>query len=173
MTSSNLVLTVAAMCTLLSALSGVVLAAPTPSSERSLTPSTASSSWTGDAPRTVADDEALLSAHRRRRHRRSSLGGRHHGDVDALRRLLFGLRPLQDHDVDFGGLEVRDLFRGGDGGVAALTRDVVLLPLTGYDDEPDDGADDGVLSAIVTAPRRTRCPPGERYYERRCRKVWR
>ncbi|KAK3925034.1 Fumigermin synthase [Frankliniella fusca] len=168
MAISRVLLVLTVLSVALSALTGGgILAAPTTtravsSDERSLSGPTSSSSWTEDLP------------HRRRRHRRSSVvGGRHQADVDALRRLLFGLRPLQDHGVDFGDLEVGDLLRGADGGVAALTRDVVLLPLTGYDDGTDDGADGAVLSAIVTAPRRSRCPPGERYYERRCRKVWR
>lgn len=78
-----------------------------------------------------------------------------------VRRILFG----RDQD-DFGDLVVRDL-RNEDG--VALASASGLLD---YEDG-DDAAEQGVQSAIVTAPRRSRCPPGERYYERRCRIMWR
>ncbi|KAJ1521952.1 hypothetical protein ONE63_002283 [Megalurothrips usitatus] len=112
---------------------------------------------------------------RPRRSSGGSAGGHHHADVEALRRVLFGGRVHRNDPglgVDFGGLIVRDLRRGKGAGVASLASDDEVVMPVGDFEEADDGADEGVMSAIFTAPRRRLCPPGERYYENRCRIVW-
>ncbi|XP_034252781.1 uncharacterized protein LOC117652172 [Thrips palmi] len=114
--------------------------------------------------------------HRPRRPRRGSAEGSAEpldGDVDALRRRLFAHRRhhRDDEDLDFGGLRVDDFRREARGGAPVSMAEAEPEALLDYEDV-DDGGDGDAVGVIVSAPR-ARCPPGERYYERQCRKVWR